>query len=206
MKHFDTPYKTINCPQCGASLPLYFAHAKLAQCEFCHSTLFLDDASARVAGESSVLAPEPSLIKLNQAFSYNKKHYLPIGMIRYSYGRGFWEEWWIKDSSGEEYWLSVDEGDVVLERLIANEEDVSIFKDAIIGQKIGSKWIISEIGIGVCEGFIGLLPKTITIGQEHTYLHLSGYHAQLKTLELHTSRMQSYIGKWLNTFDIREAL
>jgi len=206
MRDFNTPENTINCPQCGASLPLYFAYAKLTQCEFCNTTLFLDDASARVAGDSSILTPQPSLIKLNQPFSYNRKNYFPMGMIRYSYGRGFWEEWWIKDNSNNEYWLSVDEGDMVLQRAIENEEDPSIFKDTFIGQKVGSKWIISEIGTGVCEGFIGLLPKTITIGQKHKYLHLSGYHAQLKTLEVDPSGMHTYIGKWLNPFEIAEAL
>jgi len=203
MKKIDTPYKTINCPQCGAALPLYFAHAKLAQCESCKSSIFLDDEAARLAGYSSVLAPEPSLITLNSPFSYAGRSYFPMGMIRYSYGRGFWEEWWIKDSSDAEYWLSIDEGDMVLEKLVDNEDDPALFKSPYIGQKVGSKWIVTEIGIGKCEGFIGSLPKEITIGQQHRYLHLSGYHAQLKTVEIDPSGMQTYVGKWISPFDIK---
>ena len=174
---FDTPYKVINCPQCGAALPLYFAHTKLAQCGSCGSSIFLDDEAARLTGESSVLAPEPSLISLNKPFGYAGKSYFPMGMIRYSYGRGFWEEWWIKDSTEHEYWLSVDEGDMVLERLIENEDDPHYFESPSIGQSIGSEWIITEIGTGVCEGFSGSLPRRVAKGEEHQYMHLSGYHA-----------------------------
>ncbi|MEA3491709.1 MAG: DUF4178 domain-containing protein [Campylobacterota bacterium] len=202
-KHFDTPYKTVNCPQCGAALPLYFVHAKLAQCQSCGSSIFLDDEAARVAGESSVLAPEPSLITLNHSFGYAGKNYLPVGMVRYSYGRGFWEEWWIKDNSGEEFWLSVDEGDMVLEQLVDNEEDPSIFKSPSIGQRIGSEWIITEIGTGECEGFSGSLPMIITQGQKHKYLHLSGYNASLKTIEVDPSGIRTYIGRWIDPFDIK---
>lgn len=202
VKKFDTPYKTINCPQCGASLPLYFAHAKLVQCEFCGSSIFLDDEEARLAGNSSVLAPEPSLIKLGMTFSYASKSYLPMGMIRYSYGRGFWEEWWVKDSSEDEYWLSVDEGDMVLEKRVANEYDTGVFDDIVLGQALGKEWVVTEIGIGTCEGFSGSLPKVITVGHKHKYFHLSGYNATLKTVEISSEGMETFVGKWISPFEI----
>jgi len=127
-----------------------------------------------------------------------------MGMIRYSYGRGFWDEWWVKDDSDEEWWLSVDEGDMVLEKLIENEDDISLFKDAYIGEKSGKEWIVTEIGEGSCEGFAGSLPHRIIIGQTHRYIHLSGYKATLKTLEVDTTGMRTYRGKWINPFDIKD--
>jgi len=203
MKDFAQPLKTINCPQCGYPLPIYFAYAKLAQCESCGSSIFLDDESARLAGYSSVLAPESSLIKLNKAFEYDKKRYLPVGMIRYSYGRGFWEEWWLKSDDGGEYWLSVDEGDMVLDRLIPNEDKPELFSSAKIGQKVDEKWVITEIGTGECVGFSGSLPFIVTVGQKHKYIHLSGYKASLKTLEVDPTGMRTYIGTWIDIFDIK---
>lgn len=202
-KGFDTPWKTINCPQCGAPLPLYIAHAKLAQCGSCGSSIFIEDEAARLAGYSSVLAPEPSLITLNQSFGYAGKMYFPLGKIRYSYGRGFWEEWWIKDSLEHEYWLSVDEGDMVLERLVENSDAIELFKEPYIGQKIDTEWIITEIGTGTCEGFSGTLPWNIRVGESYRYFHLSGYHAQLKTIEIDASGMRTYQGKWISPFDIK---
>lgn len=204
MNNFDEPYKSINCPQCGAALPLYFVHTKLTQCESCGSSIFLEDEAAKLAGFSSVLAPEPSLIKLNQPFTISSKGYIPLGKIRYSYGRGFWEEWWIKDNNNEEYWLSVDEGDMVLEQLTDNVDDPRLFKSAYIGQSVGAEWMVTEVGVGTCEGFAGSLPTNIIEGAEHKYIHLSGYKAQLKTLELDTAGLRTYIGKWINPFDIKE--
>ncbi|SFV49948.1 hypothetical protein MNB_SV-6-1069 [hydrothermal vent metagenome] len=206
MNSFDEPYKSINCPQCGAPLPLYFAHTKLTQCQSCGSSIFLEDEEARSAGFSSVLAPEPSLIKLHQPFSISSKSYMPLGMIRYSYGRGFWEEWWIKDSDNEEYWLSVDEGDMVLEQQRDNLDDPKIFKSAYIGHVVGAGWMVTEIGVGRCEGFSGSLPRGIIEGQEHKYIHLSGSGVLLKTLELDTAGMRTYVGRWIDPFDIKVGL
>ncbi len=202
MNDFDAKQKIVNCPQCGATLPLHFSYAKLAQCSYCNSTIFLDDEGARLAGESSVLSDEVSLIVLNQLFSYRSNSYLPIGMVRYSYGRGFWEEWWLKDELGEEWWLSVDEGDMVLQKLIENEDDPSIFSSPYIGQAVGLEWIVSEIGSGVCEGFRGMLPKLVTVGQKHKYINLSGNSARLKSIEIDPLGMESYVGNWIDSFDI----
>jgi hypothetical protein len=166
----------------------------------------LDDEASRLAGESSVLAPEPSLIELGITFSYDGRSYLPMGMIRYSYGRGFWQEWWVKDSSEDEYWLSVDEGDMVLEKLVDNEDEATIFSSPSIGQAVGKEWIITEIGVGTCAGFAGSLPKIVTVGEKHKYLHLSGYNARLKTIEISPLGMQTYIGRWISPFEIKGRL
>jgi len=202
MKDIKTPFKTINCPQCGYALPLYFAHAKLAQCESCNSSIFLDDEAARLTGYSSVLAPEPSLIQLNKTFRYKKQTFLPVGVIRYSYGRGFWEEWWLKDNSDDEWWLSVDEGDMVLEKLVPNEDKAEIFVTIKVGQTLGD-WIVTEIDRGECVGFGGSLPYEVIEGQKHNYIQFDGYDASIKTLEVDPSGLRTYIGRWIDPFDIK---
>ena len=77
-----------------------------------------------------------------------------------------------------------------------------LFKNPYIGQSVGAGWVLTEVGVGTCEGFSGSLPTSIIEGEEHKYIHLSGYEAQLKTLELDTAGMRTYIGKWINPFDI----
>jgi hypothetical protein len=57
----------------------------------------------------------------------------------------------------------------------------------------------------VCEGFSGSLPKSIKKGDQHTYFHLSGYNASLKTIEIDSWGMRTYIGRWINPFDIKGA-
>jgi hypothetical protein len=194
--------KSINCPQCGDTLPLYFKHTKLAQCHSCKSNIFLEDESIELVGERAVLTPELSLITLNQPFTYEKKSYLPLGMIRYSYGKGFWEEWWIKDTKDNEFWLSVDEGDLVLQQKIKATYPKGFFKNLYIGKIIDNNWIITEIDSATCEGFSGTLPKKILKNSTYKYIHLTGDNAKLKTLEVSQNGVETYSGKWISPFDI----
>ncbi len=200
---FKRVHKTINCPQCGAKLPIYIEQTKLLQCQYCGSTIFLEDKEARLAGYSSTLTPEPSLIKLAQVFRYKHKFYFPLGKIRYSYGRGFWEEWWLKDNKDQTYWLSIDEGDFALEQ---EDQEVpytlKMLKDIEIGQELDNAWIVTEIGKGVCKGFEGSLPWDIKIDEEYRYIQLSDENANLRTIEIEKENIQSFTGRWIDPFDI----
>ena len=205
IKNFSVE-KQLNCPQCGDTLALYFKHTKLIQCESCKSTIFLEDDTVHLSGESSVLAPEISILKLNTPFFYQQKSYLPLGKIRYSYGRGFWEEWWIKDTQNNEYWLSIDEGDLVFQEKIEVSSSSSVFEELHIGLVTVDGWVVTELGSATCEGFEGSLPKKVTIGSSYQYAHLSGKEAKLRTLELTEGKLEVYDGQWLSPFDIGKVL
>jgi hypothetical protein len=92
---------------------------------------------------------------------------------------------------------------MVLERLVKNSYSIDLFKNAFVGQEMDKEWIITEMGRGTCEGFSGTLPWNIHRGESYRYFHLSGYHAQLRTIEIDRSGMKTYQGKWINPFDIK---
>jgi len=138
---------TKNCPQCGDALAIHFKYSKLVKCRSCGSSIFLEDDAVKLIGESAVLSPEPSLIQLHQPFNYRGHHYLPLGKIRYSYGRGFWEEWFLKDSRNKEYWLSIDEGDFVLQEKVKLSLPSQQPSSFTIGTKYG-KYLVTEKGQG----------------------------------------------------------
>lgn len=199
----------INCPQCGHAMRMQMQYIKLIQCEACKSSIFLENDATRLAGDSSVLAPELSLITLNERFLYKQKSYLPLGMIRYSYGRGFWEEWWVTDKDNKEYWLSVDEGDFVLQEKVEVSypesfiQDIRVSMDRQIGNTIEGTWLVTEVGDAVCEGFVGSLPKRVKKGDTYRYMHLSGANALLRTLEIADDySIESFEGLWISPFDI----
>jgi len=192
----------LNCPQCGYALSLYFKHTKLIQCESCKSTIFLEDEAATVWGDSSVLAPEISILELHKPFFFEQKTYLPLGKIRYSYGRGFWEEWWVKDTKNNTYWFSVDEGDLVFQQKVEVTYPDSLFERLHLGLITSDGWVVTELGEAKCEGFAGSLPKTIVVGSSYAYAHLSGKDAKLRTLEMLEGKLEVYEGKWISPFDI----
>ena len=194
--------KQFNCPQCGYSLSLYFKHTKLIQCESCKSTIFLEDETARLSGDSSVLAPEISILELNTPFFFEQKSYLPLGKIRYAYGRGFWEEWWVKDTQNNEYWLSIDEGDLVFQQKVEMTYPDDLFARLRVGLVTSDDWVVTELGKAKCEGFEGSLPKKIVVGSTYAYAHLSGKDAKLRTLEFVNNKLEAYEGKWISPFHI----
>ena len=153
-------------------------------------------------GEASSLSPEPSLLKLYQPIQIEQKDFLPIGKIRYSYGRGFWEEWFLQDNQNQEFWLSIDEGDFVLQQ----KSNITLpFKNPLavtVGRKYG-KYIVSEKGTGKCVGFEGELPEQLKIGESHIYLHLSEGRGKLLTLESTGTTTETFTGEWIDPLSIK---
>jgi hypothetical protein len=194
--------KTIICPQCGDSLPIYFKWTKLVECLSCKSTIFLEDDSIKLIGKSSTLSPEPSLLELRTPISIDNKTYTPLGKIRYSYGRGFWEEWFLVGGKNREFWLSVDEGDFVLESRIKIVLPFRKIEQLSIGKKYG-KFVVTEIGEGECVGFEGELPKSISIGDTHRYAHLSEGGADLMSVESSSDGIEVFRGSWIDPFSIK---
>ncbi len=199
-----------NCPNCGAELPLRFRHAKMAVCEHCDATIFLEDDGMRLAGTRSVLAEMPSLIRLGQAFSYDSRDYLPVGHLRYRYTLGRWDEWWILDQDGNGLWLSVDEGDFVFEKPLQWDQlptRLPAFRQLQLDQSVRlleQDWTVTERDQGRCEGFRGQLPARVAEGEHFFYAHLSGPDASLLTLEYaRDGTVSASRGYWVDPFEIR---
>ncbi len=194
--------KTINCPQCGYPLPIYFKWTKLVQCPACKSSIFLEDESIKLIGKSSTLSPEPSLLTIGEPIIIENKSFLPLGKIRYSYGRGFWEEWFLKGESNREFWLSIDEGDFALERPLNIPLPFKDFRELQVGREYG-KYIVTEKNSAECVGFEGELPREIKIGEIYEYAHLSKGGASLVTVEYQNGNMRIFVGEWIDPFKIK---
>jgi len=195
------PIKYFNCPQCGDRLALYFKYSKMTQCPSCKSTIFLEDEGSLKIGKESVLTNEPSLLKLHQQIKIDNKILFTLGKLRYQYGRGFWEEWFLNDDDGRVYYLSVDEGDFVLEYPKAIKLPMENILDAKVGRRYG-QFVVQERGFGECIGFEGELPKDVKVGQRLFYLQLSFGYGNIVTAEYANSQISTYEGKWVDAFKI----
>ena len=193
--------KEITCPQCGYKLPLHFKYTKLIKCPSCGSTIFLEDEVVKVIGKESVIATPPSLIKLYKRFKIKDKEYLPVGVIYYEYDRFSWSEWWILNKRGVGFWLSIDDGDYILEEETSYKLSKIWFKDFALGMVVDG-WRVTELGEGVCIGFEGELPEKIIIGQSHYYVHLSKPNGVFATAEFSGAKRWFFLGKWIDPFEI----
>jgi hypothetical protein len=195
----------LNCPSCGGEVPHNLQYAKLVVCPTCTTSLFLEDDAVRNAGERSALVDEPSIFSLGVPFTWRSTTYVPHGRIRYDYGRGFWDEWWVTSNTGEAVWMSVDEGDIAIEKPLALEGAAPPFNALSRGGsvKVGDDSLtVTEKSTATCIGFEGELPEVVVAGEKHDYVHLSGPGGLLLTVEYPERETLVFRGEWIDPFEI----
>jgi len=195
----------MNCPNCGAGLPDTLTRAKMVACRYCESTIVLDDDALRNAGEKGVMAEEPSLFVLGREIRYRRESFLPVGQARFSYGTGWWDEFWAVDGGGDGVWVSVDEGEIAVER--PYEIDVSLSPWQLkLGGDIslnGESFTITEEDTATCMALRGEFPEELHVGQTYRYWHLSGPMGRLVTLEFADGEFAASEGVWVDPYLIR---
>jgi hypothetical protein len=187
----------MNCPNCGADLPETLTRAKMVACRYCESAVVLEDDALRTAGEKGVMAEEPSLFVLGREIRYRRESWLPVGQARFSYGTGWWDEFWAVDGGGEGVWISVDEGEIAVER--PYEIDVTLSPWQL---KRGENVSLNGEA-ATCMALRGEFPEALHVGQAYRYWHLSGPMGRLVTLEFSEGEFAASEGVWVDPYLIR---
>jgi len=177
----------------------------MVACDYCESTVLLDDEGLRKAGEAGTMAEEPSLIALGQDFTYDGMTLMPVGHARFAYKNGWWDEFWCLDGKGSGAWVSVDEGDIAIELPMKLNEKFSLW-DLKLGNTVtvdGERFRITETETATCEALRGEFPEELERGEEYRYWHLSGPKARLLTLELSDGEFFATEGYWIDPYLLR---
>lgn len=212
-------FPSYNCPSCGGGIELHAPDIRITTCPHCSSGLFLEDNSIKDLGIKSQMAAYPSLLSLFHNFRYQDKVMMPVGHVRFDYGRGFWDEWWVIDQkTGEGHWMSVDEGDYALERpisldrfLLAGQGAAKVRQSLKINKNLHLKALdghletvrVTEVGEGVCIGLEGEIPELIHLNDRFDYAHLSGDQQRLYTVEVEGDEISLFQGDWIDPFLIK---
>ena len=196
----------LNCPSCGSAVPHSLRYAKLVVCPTCQVSLFLEDDAVKNAGERSSVADDPSIFTLGQPFKYEGATFVPHGRIRYDYGSGYWDEWWVESDLGEASWVSVDEGDIAIQQPLALNSAAPAYESLRVGStlSVGDETLkVTEQNVGTCIGFEGELPEITHVGEEHRYVHLSGPRGVLLTVEYDEDETKVFKGTWIDPFEVQ---
>lgn len=195
----------LNCPSCGSEVPHQLQYAKLVTCPSCQVTLFLEDDVVKNAGERASIAAGPSIFSLGQPFTHRGVSYVPHGRIRFDYGKGFWDEWWVSSDTGESSWVSVDEGDIAIEQPLSLNGAAPTFESLMVGSNVTvgpQNLLVTEKNEAQCIGYEGELPEVISVGETHQYVHLSGHRGLLLTIEYADDGTHIYKGLWIDPFEV----
>lgn len=197
---------SFNCPNCGGELSRRVAQSKMVACDYCESTVLLEDDVVRLAGKQGVMADEPSLFELGRAVEYEGRSFMPIGKARFAYSSGWWDEIWALDGEGDGIWISVDEGDIAIEQRVETTERVDERRLRLGGQVSfdGEIFHVTEADTGRCEALRGEFPEKMSVGDTYTYYHLSGPRGRLVTLEYEDGEMYVTEGEWIDPYSIRQ--
>lgn len=200
--------RQFNCPNCGGELQSRFQFSKLIVCEYCDSSVTLNDDAVELLGKQAAVTPLPSILTLHEPIDLNGTQYTPIGRLQYSYanGTGLWEEWWAICSADEGTWISVDEGEIAIQR----ETDITLKKrpqalrlgdTPIKGHKACK---VTEMNVATLVGLQGELPKSSMVGDEYNYWHLESASGELFTIEQASDgeRTMIFQGEWLDPYEL----
>ena len=90
-----------SCPNCGDDITPTIARARLMACPSCGSSVLIENEAVRLAGSAGVMAEVPLLFDIGDTVICGKTKVELHGHARFSYGRGWWDEYWGTDTRGE---------------------------------------------------------------------------------------------------------
>ncbi len=199
--------RPLNCPSCGAELPHRVRFSKMAACDYCDNVVYLRGAEATILGHQSALAEYPSLLRLGGRYRHRDLEFEPLGLLRYDYGAGFWDEWWVLTDAGEGRWVSVDEGDFAIEERVTPDRALPPPAELEVGQRLElfhQQWTVTETGRARLLGIRGELPEQVSLQRRFGYVHLSAPGPWLVTLEFGPpgTEVEVFRGQWVDPFEI----
>ena len=196
----------MNCPNCGSGLDPKFGAAKMTTCPSCSTTLYLTGAHIKNAGSSGEMHDSPLLIKVGQLVDVGAKTYNVLGHARFDYGRGWWDEFFAISEGGGAFWISVDEGDIVLQEPLPKNEAPNLTSRPRLGASLevfGSHFRVSEHAEATCIAVRGDFPEVLYVGAQHTYVNCQGQDGLILSGEFSSGTPDWYIGQWLDPFELQ---
>ena len=103
------------CISCGAPLPSRNPGIRIQTCAYCGQINLWDDEGHKDAGKKSMLPEGFTRLYRGATGSLRGQRFEVLGRVRYSYGRGVWDEWWIRLEDGSGAWLTEDDHRLALE-------------------------------------------------------------------------------------------
>jgi hypothetical protein len=165
-------------------------------CAYCGSTAYWDASQVRSAGTQAALTEGFTRLYRDAAGSLRGTRFETLGRVRYGYGRGFWDEWYLRFADGTTAWLTEDNHELCLERRVdaAPPPDDGLVR-IMLG---GLEFAVEERGEAVCMGAEGELPFVVTLGERYRYIDGSspdGRHSL--GIEYGAAGSAVFIGEWL---------
>jgi len=188
----------VNCPTCGAPLPVNNPGIVIAVCAYCHGVCHWNEQGAQAAGKQSMLGEGFTRLYRDATGTLRGKRFVVDGRVRYSYGRGFWDEWYVQLEDGSTAWLTEDDHELALQWPHAGPLQCGALQPGAQVTLDGRTFVITELGEARCLGLEGSLPEVLLPDETYTYADASspdGRHAL--GIEMDETPPTLFLGEWL---------
>lgn len=197
----------VSCPSCGAEVRLWNPASISVTCEFCDTISLLVDENWTDSGRQSRLSQGFSKLYVGCVFRIQARSFQVLGRVRYSFGRGFWDEWYVQEDTGECHWVTEDEHEFALQQQIETPLDLQNAQHLEIGQQVSVSNIpcqILEVGQASCLGIEGELPRDIAPNEQYAYADGASLDGKYTVgIEFDDTIPTVFWGEWLSPNDIQ---
>ena len=100
---------SITCPECGAPIARRNPWILVAQCEYCSSVVYWNQDGIEHSGKKSVLMEGFTRLYRGARGSLREHRFEVLGRLRYSFGGGLWDEWYITFENESGAWITEDD-------------------------------------------------------------------------------------------------
>lgn len=170
--------REIQCPSCGAPIPIGSGQAAVAACPYCSSVVVVDAEAVRMVGKMALLAETPSCLAVGWRARCLGRVVETLGHLQLRYRGGLWDEWWVRfEDDGTTAWISQDEGEYMLEGpLDPTGLDLPAWDAVSPGDPVvldGVRYWVEEKDEARMVGVEGELPFEVVPDERVRYLDLS---------------------------------
>ena len=195
----------LNCPSCGAPLPVENRFVKMVTCDFCGQVSLLKSGALEGTGTVATLTELPSKLFLDATGTLKGRRFRAIGRLQYAYEDGFWHEWFVTLGDDDRGWLQEDEGRFTLYQKETLTTPAPPYDQVRVGQTLqvgGREVFVTEKGEAQIVGGEGQLAFAILPGETVYYVDGTSDGAQV-SLEYAADEIEWMVGEAVPHDDVQ---
>ena len=192
--------REIACPSCGAPQDISNPGVAMSVCEYCGNAVVLSDEGVENIGKQAILSEGFTRLFRGATGSLHGNRFRVLGRARYSFGQGFWDEWFIDRDGAGPAWVTEDNHELALQRAVTSESlpTTSSLRPGVEVTVHGTTYVVHEVGEARCIGVEGELPRTIKTNDAFAYADASSRDGRYVLGIEQRDPPQVFTGRWVS--------